>query len=528
MHKKHRHLKITKSGVACLILGLTSIAHAAISPAEYDSVIRSARDGQAASAVGKLTGWHNTYRNDQKILHDLVVVLGWAGDFDAALGYYDRLVTAGTPPYVLKSLAYSAGKKGRWSDAEKAYRLALQASPGDQEARAGLVDAMFGQNHPDEALHYVQGFLPKFTSAYKARDLEMIMLLGSVHSRRSEHLLAANTYQNAVRLDPQSRLALRSYVFALDAAGMLYLAARTAERRLDWFSAEEQRQIAHANAGQTVSFGQSQLNVDYRQARFATTDAALDENQQVTQRFGEKPITQFDRMVALRDRQRMTEVVELYQSLKAGDVTIPPYAKAAAADAYLYLEQPETARELYLAAIAEASAGDVATVDTWQIGLAYAYSEAEQHDQAQATADRLFPNTPAFANAGIPGVQAPNEDYPTAAVLPVLIRMYADRLQQAEDRLAVLRAHAPFNQQVRAAYADLRMARRQPRAALDEYELMHVDDPRAIAPQIGRGDALLSLKRSRYFHPWRETIRRIKRYRIFLANWISTTGLIWK
>ena len=495
MHRKYRHLKIPKSGLACFLVGLcvTSMAHALVPQAEYDRVIQNAQNGQAAAAVEKLTIWHNTYRDDQKILYDLVVVLGWAGDFDKALSYYDQLVKKGTPTYVLKSLANSARQLERWDLAEKAYRLALQATPNDSEARAGLVDVMFGQNRADEALQYVQGFLPKFTSAYKPSDLPMIMLLGSVYSRRSEDLLAANAYQSAVRLDPQSRSAFRNYVMALNTAGMPYLAARTADRHLDWFSKEEQRQIAHASAGRTVNFGQSQLSVDYKQVRFATTDAALNENQKVTEQFGEKPLTQFDRLVALRDRQQMTDVVELYQSLKASDIAIPPYAKAAAADAYLYLEQPETARDLYLAATEEASAGDVATIDAWQIGLTYAYSESEQHGKAQETADRLFRSTPPFSNYGIAGVQAPNDDYPTAAVLTVLVRMYAKRLQEAENSLDVLRQNAPFNQQVRAASADLRMARGHPRAALSEYELMQVDDPKAVGPQIGRGNALLAL-----------------------------------
>lgn len=495
MHKKYQHLKIAKSGLLCFLLGLsaTGIAHAAIPQAEYDSVIRSARDGQAASAVEKLTVWHNTYRDDQKILYDLVVVLGWAGDYNAALAYYEQLLKPDTPVYVLKSLGNSANKMARWDDAEKAYRLVLRTTPDDHEAHAGLVDAMFGQKRPDDALAYVQEFLPKFTSGYTTKNVQMIALLGSVHTRRSEHLLAANTYQNAVRLDPQSRAAFRNYVFALDAAGMHYLAARTADRKLEWFSAEEQRQIAHAVAGQTVNFGQSQLNVDYRQPRFATTDASLSENQQVTDQFGEKPVTQFDRMIALRDRQQMSEVVELYQSLKASGVAIPPYAKAAAADAYLYLEQPEAARDLYLSAIEEARAGDVATLDAWQSGLTYAYSESEQHNLAQATADRLYQTTPAFSNAGIPGVEAQNDDYPSGAVLPVLVRMYADRLKEAERRLAVLRQDAPFNQQIRGAYADLRMSRGHPRAALGEYQLIQVDYPKAVEPQTGRGNALLAL-----------------------------------
>ena len=495
MQKKYRHSKIAQSGFTCFLLGLcaNSLVHAGVPQAEYDKVVQSARNGQAASAVEKLTSWHEAYRGDQQILYDLVVVLGWAGDFNKAFSYYEQLVKPDTPAYVLKSLANAANKTGHWEQAEKAYRLVLQKTPGDMEARTGLVDAMFGQHHADAALQYVQAFLPRFTSAYQSNDVPMIMLLGSVHARRDEQLLAANTYQNAVRLDPQSRTALRNYVFSLDAAGMPYLAQRTADRKREWFTNDELRQIAHDGAGSTVNYGQAQLNVDYRQRRFATTDAALAENREVTDQFGEKPVTQFDRMIALRDRQQMTEVIAIYQSLKASGIALPAYAKAAAADAYLYLEQPEVARDLYLSALEEARAGDVATVDAWQIGLTYAYSESEQHDQAQATADHLFQTTPPLANAGIPGVEAPNDDYPTAAVLTVLVRMYADRLQEAENRLALLRQSAPFNQQVRSASADLRMARGHPRAALGEYERLRIDAPKAVEPQTGRGNALLAL-----------------------------------
>lgn len=495
MRKRNRHSKITQSGLACFLLGLcaTSLAHAAVPQAEYDSVIRSARNGETAVAIEKLTSWHDTYRDDQQILYDLVVVLGWSGDFPRAFSYFDQLVQPDTPAYVVKSLGNAANKVSRWDKAEEAYRLVLHKTPDDVEARVGLVDAMFGQKRPDEALQYVQKFLPKFTSAYQRSDLPMIMLLGSVYTRRDEPLLAANTYQNAVRLNPESRDAHRNYVFSLTAAGMPYLAARMVDRKPDWFSADERRYIAHAGAGRTVNFGQTQLNVDYKQQRFATTDASLEENQKVTEQFGNAPITQFDRMIALRDRQQMREVVEIHRSLQAANIALPAYAKAAAADAYLYLEQPETARDLYVSAIEEARAGDVATVDAWQMGLTYAYSESEQHDDAQVTADNLFATTPPFSNAGIPGVEAPNEDYPTAAVLTVLVRMYADRLQEAEHRLAVLRQSAPFNQQVRGAYADLRMARGHPRAALDEYEGMRVDDPKAVGPQTGRGNALLAL-----------------------------------
>ncbi|ABR90681.1 haemin storage system, HmsH protein [Janthinobacterium sp. Marseille] len=495
MRNKRNRLQAAVSGITFCFLGLgvANFTQAAIPSTEYDAVIHAARDGQTASAIEKLQAWHREYPENQKVLYDLVVVLAWAGDFNNALTYADELTVVGTPLYVLKSLGQSARSAERWSLAEKIYRFALRNDPNDMELRTGLVHALLGQKQSDLALQYVQSFLPTFSSAYKRSDAPMVTLLGFVYSRREEALYAANGYQDAVRLDPQSREAYRGYVFALNGAGMPYLAARSADKHLDWFSKEEQLQLAHSVAGHTVNFGETQLTVDERKPRFQTTDTALAETANVLNRFGPQAATRFDRMVALRDRQMMKEVVQLYQELLAAGVAMPSYAKAAAADAYLYLEQPEQARDLYISAINDAGRGDVANIDTWRNGLAYAYSEAEQHDEAQALADGVMQVTPTLANRGIPSVEAPNGDYPTATVTPALIRMYADRLKEAEKHLAELRAIAPFNGQTRLAWASLQSSREHPRTALDEFTLMQLDDHKSLGAQVGRGESLLAL-----------------------------------
>ncbi|RQO35724.1 poly-beta-1,6 N-acetyl-D-glucosamine export porin PgaA [Herminiimonas sp. KBW02] len=282
-------------------------------------------------------------------------------------------------------------------------------------------------------------------------------------------------------------------MFALNGAGMPYLATRTADKRLDWFNKDERRLLAHTVAGHTIIYGEAQLNVDVKTPRFQTTDVAIVETGSVLQRFEPRNVTRFDRMVALRDRQMMKAVVQLYEELLAADVAMPSYAKAAAADAYLYLEQPERARDLYIAAITDAGRGDVANVDSWRNGLAYAYSEAEQHDEAQAVADGVMKLTPTLANRGIPSVEAPNGDYPTATVTPALMRMYAERLNEAEKHLAELRGIAPFNGQVRLAWASLQSSREHPRAALEEFTLMQMDDEKSVSAEVGRGESLLAL-----------------------------------
>jgi len=494
MKNKNKRLNVTASGLTLCLLGLaTSLAHAAVPQAEYDKVIRSARDGQAVAAAETLQNWQRSDPDNIRIVHDLVVVLGWAGKYDEALGYRDRLLNAQTPAYVLKSLGNAALAREQWDVAIQAYELVLKKSPKDNEAHAGIASAWLAQGRSDEALSYVRSHLPARSSEYAPADVPLIMILGRIHRDRQEAILAANAYRDASRLDPTSREAFRAYVFTLNEAGMPYLASQTADQRLNLFSQEERREIAHAAAGTTVNFGQAQLGVDHRQPRFATTDAALDDNASVVRHFGERPVTTFDRMVALRDRQRMREVVQLYEELHAQGVAIPPYARAAAADAYLYLQQPEQARDLYLSALEEARTGDVASVDSWRIGLTYAYTEAEQHREAQKTADDLLATTPQFSNWGIRGVEAPNDDYPVAATLAGLVKLYSNRLKAAEQHLGSLKDAAPFNPQVRTAWSELKMARGHYRAALEEYTLLGVDQPEEMGPVLGKANAHLAL-----------------------------------
>jgi biofilm PGA synthesis protein PgaA len=328
---------------------------------------------------------------------------------------------------------------------------------------------------------------------YTRRDLPLLVSQAELHERRGEWLLAAGAYQDALRLDPGFRYALRGRVFALNKAGIPHLAKRLADSRPDAFSQEEMHRLAHDAAARTIIFGQAQLAADDRPSRFATTDVALLQNADVSRRFGDKPITRFDRLVALRDRIRMREAVELYESLVADNAAIPSYALTAAGDAYLHLERPDTARDLYLRALKDAGQLESSEWMDRQIALMYAYSEAGQHEQAQALANEVLRATPAIRNKGLPAVEAPNADYPRATLMVALMLMYADRLQQAEQGLAESRALAPFNSGIRSAWASLQSMRERPRAALDEFTLLQQDEPNSVDAAAGGAETLLAL-----------------------------------
>jgi biofilm PGA synthesis protein PgaA len=465
----------------------------ALTKEEYEAVIRAAQEGALMPAISRLQEWRAAFPGDKRIDYDLVTLLGQAGKHEEALIVGRQMLGAEAPPYAIKSVAGSARATGRAQEAEAAYRLLLTKTPDDTEAHAGLAYTWMAQDLVQPALDHVLQRLPKVASQYQRSDVPLLVALAELHERRNEWLQAATAYQDVLRFEPEFMYALRGRVFALRRAGLPNLAKRLADARSDAFSAEEMHQLTQAAAGRMVSFGKAQVAVDKGRSRFSTTDTALAEGVRMTDRFGARPGPQLDRLVALRDRVRMREAVELYESLDGKKLAIPPYAKAAAADAYLYLEQPEKARDLYREALNAASADDKAEIPDWQIGLMYAFNEAEQHDEAQALADRLLGSTPAMGHQGVRGVARPNEDYSRVAVMSGLVRLYAERLEQAEQRLSQLRSQAPFNSEVRAAWATLQSARERPRSALEEFTLLQIDEPRSISAQVGRGEALLAL-----------------------------------
>lgn len=471
--------------------------HAAVPQADYDAVIQATRGEQSSEqlrpSIDKLRAWHLAYPQDMRFMYDLVALLDKAGDYPAALLYYQQIVTAEAPPYAIKAIAHAAKMASRHQHAETAYQLLIARTPADIDAHVGLVYAWIGQKRIQQAFDYALRHLPETAEKYSASDIPMMVALAELHELRKEWLQAVSVYQKVLQFNPAFRYAQRGRVFGLSQAGMPYLAKRYADLHPGAFNTEEKYQLAHAAAALTIRFGEAQLAVEDKRSRFTTIDIALAENTDLTRQFGDIPRTKFDRMIALRDRGYMREAVQLYGSLVDAKIVIPSYVKLAAADAYLFLEQPETARDLYLDGLKDVGAADPNELLNSQISLAYAYSEAEQHQEAEALAERVLRNQTPRIYQSMRGLEAANPDYSHAYMLGVWLQMYSDRLAIAEKRLTALRAQAPFNSEIRSAWASLQSAREHPRAALDEFSLILTDQPKSVDAAIGRGETLLSL-----------------------------------
>ncbi|MDB4470778.1 hypothetical protein N9063_00680, partial [Deltaproteobacteria bacterium] len=173
----------------------------------------------------------------------------------------------------------------------------------------------------------------------------------------------------------------------------------------------------------------------------------------------------FDRIVALRDRLQMQQVVDQWEILNFGEIETPDYALQAVADALLYLRRPEESAEIY-AAIAGRTPNNSAA---W-LGLYYSLHESNRYDQATELIERLVAEQAIWDRTK--GYREPEENPArfAAELTAALDRLYRNELELAEEQLMRLYRQGPHHTDLRKAVGELENSRRHPRHAQQLFE----------------------------------------------------------
>lgn len=163
--------------------------------------------------------------------------------------------------------------------------------------------------------------------------------------------------------------------------------------------------------------------------------------------------SRYDRIMALRVRESMQAVLEEWQSLIADGYEPPAYVTVAAADARLYLRQPEKAADLYKQALAQ----DPERLET-RHSMFWALLEQEDFDRALEVIDQVVEDT-----SGEPE----NAEHRQAVVTAAMGRAYANRLGDAQRRLEAIVEEDPDNVEAARALATIYRWRGWPDRAMD-------------------------------------------------------------
>ena len=423
-------------------------------------------------------------------LYDYMQALEEAHRDAELLALLPRVDLASAPPAALVRLGRAANNQKRFALATDLFRAALRQAPDRSDAIAGLSYALVDEGKPGEAVELLD-------SHQKAmwRQVPLLEAYAEALRAQREYTQTLPVYERILVLDPGNREAQRNRIFTVARIGAPHRALELAQAAPGLLTDEELLSLRSDRTAATTRWGAA--GDQNAPGRFASTDAALAQNEQLLQEAAvsgqgasiTRQRLQFDRIVLLRNRVRMREAADVYESLVRDAVEIAPYAQVAAADAYLYLRQPEKARDLFLQAQSKGENGFGA-----QVGLFYAYSDAEQHEPAIAQIDKVVAATQKQINAYSPLTVADNPDYASAAATAGAARGYQDRLADAQLRLEGFRDLAPWNMEGREKLARVYSARGWPRRAEQEHLWILGAEPRNRAARIGLADNLRELR----------------------------------
>lgn len=326
-------------------------------------------------------------------------------------------------------------------------------------------------------------------SATYARPLplqERLLAEAYAQRRGGESFAALRAYGEVLLIDPANNEALDATAAILDEQRAPYGATRLAGLTLERW----------ADSGAALTRWGAEVRDPTHP--FAITDRALASFDALLARLaadtaGDPALVRrvrLDRMVALRDRRRMAEVIAEADDLRRSG-TLPLYVLRAEADARLALRQPEAALQLYEALLAAEPNNLEAAY-----GRVFALVETESLTEAIVAADAIAASRPRFVAFGDGPARTPDVEVLYATLLAGQVRLWSNSEDEGYARLLELARGAPANASLRAAMSGAHAARGFFRAAEAEAEIAAMLDPEGLEPQIAL--AGVALQRRRY------------------------------
>lgn len=418
--------------------------------------------------------------------YDFLEVLSWLERDEEVLQQAQTLVWESAPAYVLETVARSARNRHNYPLAEKLYSLAADKNPDRLSPKLALAGLMLDQQHYSAALIYLQQLRDNHPTS-----IEVIVAQANALNDSKQPVKAAELFRQALAIQPSQADALRGLVFALANAEDSEQALLIADQNRSLFSDDEWAGLKWQQAAGLIRRGEQALyhNArDYRTIEQAIIELqnniALTEQLQLQNPEQWRQRAQFDLLVALRDRRRISDAIALYQQLQQQQIALPVYARMAAADAYLNNRQPERARDLYLGVIQE-----VPDYFNAKASLAYAYLEAEQPSAALKTAEQLATEQPAAISsrqADGSEISILNPQKAAAEMTAAIFHAYVDDLQGAQSRLERLHREYPDNTDIHSKLAEVYYFRGWPRRAQREIAVARQQAPEHFGLELNQ------------------------------------------
>jgi biofilm PGA synthesis protein PgaA len=431
-------------------------ADGAVAPrSQREAAVAQARAGDTKDALATLRALVASYPDDARLLADATIVANWAGDNAYALELYARAGTPRDDAGVVEAAARSARDLHRYAMAFDLYRSAATLAPNRWQPQLGEALVLTDEGQYGEAARRMEPLLREHLDDPDVESGEAYLC-----SRQSDYACLVNMDQRLIEHRPQQSAAIRCQMAqALANLGGETLAAEscpasgeTDDRRLLEAEAAERVRWTEAN---TQSWARQQEEGKEALHLLNGLIAASPTHDEVWKS------AEFDRLLALYDLRRMHEVTDAYKQLRAQNIEVPAYALRYVAGAYLALQLPREAEELYRTLVKSAPGNG----DVWS-GLAYAQFESQHARESFHTVDRAYEAAPPLLAAEGLKVAIGNQAYTSLGVQAAEMRGYADMPGREAALLAPMLAAAPANQDLNRTMAMNDLARGWPLLAM--------------------------------------------------------------
>ncbi len=457
---------------------------------QHRQALTLAKAGRYTQAIVLLRPLVDKYPKPNRFFYDYLQILAWQGRYDQVTHYAKVIPLNIAPPYVLITLAFSYRQQKDFKHAASVYTQLITRYPSVEQYKINLALIYIDQKQFKLAKRLLQ---PLYDRMHP--NLAVLNALAYLYERQLQWLPALAIYDEILALNPADKGIYKKKVMALNRLGASHLAYDLIQDP-SLFTKEELARIRADRAAHQLRW--SMIPKDNPAQRFTETDQAIDAIEKNLawnrRQLGERhPLTlnsQYDLLLALRNRYRMKEVLAHNAALVEANIPIPGYAKNAVCDAWLYEQHPQQAMTCYQQVIR--SGYDNLNA---KLGLYYAYLENEDYPKAQQWISRLAKAQRAFIKGkGKKKIIKPNFKKLQTETVKALGLAFADDLDAAQTRFAWMNQHAPFNLDLRQELANIDYWRGWPRKAQEEYEIGLHQSPKHLGLRLGQARNWLELK----------------------------------
>jgi len=387
--------------------------------------------------------------------------------------------------FLLES-AWGYFKLEKYDESIKIYQFILEKKPHSCLARIGLIYPWAAKERYAECYQVLEKVFEE-----KCFLVEALFAKGFLYEQEKRILEAMEVYEEILKIRPDNLPALN-----LKIRNMANLGATTL--------AQEESLLLGVKDPELLGIIDGDYAVD--QLRWDNAQEALKIIEEQLKHDPQNLRARWDGIIALRKLERMKEVIEQYEIVKARKEKIPPWVTEAVADAYLYLEKPQEAREHYKITLKDQLRFPSLS------GLFYTYQELREWEKAAKTLQEME----TFLRQQKPTKWSKVEEVTTKGwYLPYDDRLrdtldyyetyfkylegkgwflsYQDKLKEAEKYFASYAQKAGMGTGFRSGLAHVYLWRGWPRLALEEFQIVTQADPDYSAALNGMAIALNTL-----------------------------------